>query len=49
MDIVTRYSQGVRTRRARNRQDRLGRAHQQAIRPASEDPYIVALMITPSR
>ena len=48
MDI-SRYSQAVRTRRARSRQDRLARAHQEAVRPASEDRYVVALMITPSR
>jgi hypothetical protein len=47
MDIVTRYSQALRTRRARTHQDRLSRAHQQAIRPASEDRYVMAFNVRP--
>ena len=48
MDI-SRYGQAVRARRTRSHQDRLARAHLEAVRPASEDRYVVALTIAPSR
>ncbi len=47
--VINRYSRAMRTRRARTRQDRITRAHQQAIRPASEDRYLLAFNITPMR
>ena len=45
--VVSRYSRAVRARRARTRQGRITRAHQEAIRPASEDRYLLAFHITP--
>ena len=47
--VLTRYSQAVRTRRARTRQDRVARAYQEAIRPASQDRYLLAFHLTPTR
>jgi hypothetical protein len=47
--VISRYSQAVRSRRARTRQDRIARAHRAAIRPASEDPYLLAFGVTPFR
>ena len=46
---ISRYRQSMRTRRTRSRQARVTRAYQQAIRPASEDRYVVALNVSPIR
>jgi hypothetical protein len=47
--VISRHSRAARTRRARTRQERITRAHQEATRPASEDRYLLVFHITPIR
>ncbi len=50
MDIIlSSYRQSVRTRRTRSRQARVTRAYEQAVRPATEDRYVVAYNLSPMR
>ena len=46
---ISRYRQSMRTRRTRSRQARVARAYQQAVSPAAEDRYAVALNVSPAR
>ena len=50
MDItLSSYRQSLRTRRTRSREARVTRAYEQAVRPATEDPYVIAFKLSPMR
>lgn len=50
MDInLSSYRQSARTRRTRSRQARVTRAYEQAVRPATEDRYVLAFNVSPMR
>lgn len=50
MDInLSSYRQSARMRRTRSRQARVIRAYEQAVRPATEDRYVLAFNVSPMR